>query len=393
MNRAGVGAVLEASTQTARPRPSLRSRDRRLRRIFVLMLAGAFIALFLLLILPYFEALVLAAVFAGLLYPLHRRIARRIGRESIAALATTALALLVVVLPLTGLIGVLAREAVHVSEVVAPLVDGKNEIRDISSVVPRWVPYRGQILERANDVIKQTGTFVVDRVTQATQSTVIFLLDVFVMLYAMFYFLVDGRRLVALLNDYTPLGDEDKHEILTKGVAVTRATLKSLLVIGALQGVLGGVAFAAVGIESPVFWGLVLAVASVLPLVGTALVWVPATIALFLRGDTLQALALLAWCVFVVVGVLDYVLRPRLIGNDVRMPDLVVLLSTLGGVAMFGVAGLIIGPVIAGLFITSLGILTTTFDRDLRSAAESSAIVSLDGTRSRVEPTEAPRAK
>ena len=385
MKVAGTEAALEESTEAPRPRLSLRMRNRRMRRIFVVMLAGAFIAVFLLMIAPYFEALVLAAVFAGLLYPLHRRIARRIGREAIAAITTTALVLLVVVLPLTGLISVLAKEAVHVSEVVAPLVDGKNEIRDFSRVVPRWVPYRGQILERANDVIQQTGTFVVDRLTKATQSTVIFLLDVFVMLYAMFYFLMDGRRLVALLNDYTPLGDEDKHEILTRGVAVTRATLKSLLVIGALQGALGGAAFAAVGIDSPVFWALVMAVASVLPLVGTALVWVPATIALFLRGDTAHAFALLAWCVVVVVGVLDYVLRPRLIGSDARMPDLVVLLSTLGGVAMFGVAGLIIGPVVAGLFLTSLGILTATFDHDLRSAAESTAIVNLDDSRARVE--------
>jgi predicted PurR-regulated permease PerM len=385
MKSAGTGAAVEESA-TPVLRPRLRSRDRRLRRIFALILAGAFIILFCLLIAPFFEALVLAAVFAGLLYPLHERIARRIGgRQSIAAAATTALALLVVVLPLTGLIGALAREAVHVSEVVAPLVDGKNDIRDFSRVLPRWVPYRGQVLARANDVIQQIGTFVVERLTKATQSTLIFLLDLFVMLYAMFYFLSHGPRLVALLNDYTPLGDEDKHEILTKGVAVTRATLKSLLVIGALQGVLGGIAFAAVGIESPVFWALALAVASVLPMLGTAFVWVPATIALFIRGDTWLAVSLLVWCAVVVVGVLDYVLRPRLIGGDARMPDLVVLLSTLGGVALFGVAGLIIGPVIAGLFLTSLGILTATFDRDLRSAAESPAIVSLDGTRARVD--------
>ena len=349
--------------------------------MFALMLAGAFIILFFLMIAPYFEALVLAAVFAGLLYPVHKGIARRVGRQSLAAIATTALALLVVVVPLMGLISVLAKEAVHVTQVVAPLVDGKNDAGDLSRVVPRSLPYRRQILDRANDVIKQTGTFVVERVTKATQSTVIFLLDAFVMLYAMFYFLLHGPRLVALLDDYTPLGDEDKHEVFTKGVAVTRATLKSLLVIGTLQGLLGGIAFAAVGIESPVLWGLVMAVASVLPLLGTAFVWVPATIALFLRGDTLQALALLAWCVVVVIGVLDYVLRPRLIGNDVRMPDLVVLLSTLGGVAMFGVAGLIIGPVIAGLFLTSLGILRATFHHDLRSAAESSAVASVDGGR------------
>jgi predicted PurR-regulated permease PerM len=378
------GAAVATSTQTARPSRLLSARNRRMRRVFALLLAGGFIVLFFLLILPYLEAVVLAAVFAGLLYPLHRRVARLLGSESIAAVATTSLALLVVVLPLTALIGVLAREAVHVTEVVAPLVDGKHDIRDLSGVVPSWVPYRGQILERAHDVIQQTGTFVMDRLTKATQSTVIFLLNLFVLLYAMFYFFVHGQRLVALLDKYTPLGDEDKQEIFTKGVAVTRATLKSLLVIGALQGVCGGAAFAVVGIESPVFWGLVMAVASALPSFGTAFVWVPAVIALYLRGDTLHAIALLAWCA-VAVASLDNLLRPRLIGNDVRMPDLVVLLSTLGGVAMFGVAGLIIGPVIAGLFLTSLGIVTATFERDLRSASEPSVIVNLDESRARIE--------
>ncbi len=379
-----VRAAVETGAETAPPRRPLPARNRRTRRIFALLLAGGFIVLFFLMIGPYLEALVLAAVFAGLLYPLHRRIARRLGHESIAAVATTLLALLVVVLPLTALIGVLAKEAVHVSEFVAPLVDGKHDIHDLSGVVPSWVPYRGQILGRANDVIQQTGTFVVDRLTQATQSTVIFLLNLFVLLYAMFYFFVHGPRLVALLDKYTPLGDEDKHEIFTKGVAVTRATLKSLLVIGALQGLCGGVAFAVVGIESPVFWGLVMAVASALPSFGTAFVWIPAAIALYVRGDTLHAIALLAWCA-VVVASLDNLLRPRLIGNDARMPDLVVLLSTLGGVAMLGVAGLIIGPVIAGLFLTSLGIVTATFERDLRPASESSAIMRLDEGRPRAE--------
>jgi predicted PurR-regulated permease PerM len=380
-----IAAAVKASTETAAQRRPLSARNRRTRRIFALLLAGGFVLLFGLLIWPYLEALVLAAVFAGLMYPLHERIARRLGRESIAAVVTTLLALLVVVLPLTALIGVLAKEAVHVSEVVAPLVDGKHDIRDLSGVVPSWVPYRSQILGQANDVIQQTGTFVVDRLTKATQSTVIFLLNMFVLLYAMFNFFVHGPRLVALLDKYTPLGDEDKHEIFTKGVAVTRATLKSLLVIGALQGFLGGVAFAVVGIESPVFWGLVMAVASVLPSFGTAFVWVPASIALYLRGDTLHAVALLAWCA-VVVASLDNLLRPRLVGNDVRMPDLVVLLSTLGGVAMFGVAGLIIGPVIAGLFLTSLGIMTATFERDLRPAGpEPTTIVSLDEGRARIE--------
>jgi predicted PurR-regulated permease PerM len=351
----------------------------RMRRTLALILAGLFFLLFLRLVAPFFEALVLAAVFSALLFPFYAKLRRRLKRDGIAALATTLIALLVVVLPLTVLVGVFAREAVRVSEVVAPLVDGNNDVRELSGVVPRWLPYRNQVLQRTGEVIKQTGTFVVDRLTQATQSTVIFLLNLFVMLYSMFYFFMRGPQLLAFLDDYTPLLDDDKREIARKGVEVTRATLKSILIIGTLQGALGGAAFWAAGIESPVFWGLVMAVASALPSVGTALVWVPAAVVLFVRGDTAAALALTAWCALVVSS-LDNVIRPHLVGNDARMPDLVVLLSTLGGITMFGASGIIIGPVLAGLFLTSVHIFTATFERELRDGGGNvSPLVDADG--------------
>ena len=351
----------------------------RMRRTFALLLAAIFLVLFLGMVAPFFEALVLAAVFSGLLFPLYATLRRLLHkREALAALATTLIALLVVVLPLSVLVGVFAKEAVRVSEVVAPLVDGKNDLRDLSGVVPMWLPYRTQVLQRTSEVVKQTGTFVVERLTRATESTVIFLLNLFVMLYAMFSFFLRGPRFLAFLNEYTPLFDDDKREIAKKGLEVTRATLKSILIIGTLQGVLGGIAFAVVGIESPVFWGIVMAVASALPSVGTALIWAPAAAVLFLRGDTGHAIALTAWCALVVSS-LDNLLRPRLVGNEAQMPDLIVLLSTLGGIAMFGATGIIIGPVVAGLFLTSIDIFTATFGRELRDGTGAPAVVDVEG--------------
>jgi predicted PurR-regulated permease PerM len=351
----------------------------RMRRTFALLLAAIFLVLFLGMVAPFFEALVLAAVFSGLLFPLYATLRRLLHkREALAALATTLIALLVVVLPLSVLVGVFAKEAVRVSEVVAPLVDGKNDLRDLSGVVPMWLPYRTQVLQRTSEVVKQTGTFVVERLTRATESTVIFLLNLFVMLYAMFSFFLRGPRFLAFLNEYTPLFDDDKREIAKKGLEVTRATLKSILIIGTLQGVLGGLAFAVVGIEGPVFWGIVMAVASALPSVGTALIWAPAAAVLFLRGDTGHAIALTAWCALVVSS-LDNLLRPRLVGNEAQMPDLIVLLSTLGGIAMFGATGIIIGPVVAGLFLTSIDIFTATFGRELRDGTGAPAVVDVEG--------------
>jgi predicted PurR-regulated permease PerM len=303
---------------------------------------------------------------------------RRLRSDALAGFATTLFAFVVVVLPLTLLVSVLAKEAVRVSEAVAPWVDGNNDARELSVVVPRWVPYRNQVLASAGDVVSQIGTIVVNRVSRATQSSVIFLLNLFVMLYAMFSFFVRGPQLLKFLDDYTPLENDDKRAIAAKGVAITRATLKSVLVIGALQGTLGGAAFAVAGIESPVFWGIVMAVASAVPTVGTALVWVPAAVVLYFQGQPWAALALAAWCAVVVSG-LDNVLRPHLVGTDAKMPDLLVLLSTLGGIAMFGAAGIIIGPVLAGLFLASLDIFTATFERELRAGAGTPTLLDADG--------------
>jgi predicted PurR-regulated permease PerM len=362
-----------ADSATAQPGANSRTR-----RLFALLLVVIFLVLFMALVAPFFEALVLAAVFSGLLYPIFARLRRSLRNATVASLATTLLAFVVVVLPLTVLVGVLTREAARVSEVVAPWVDGKNDVRELSSVVPQWVPYRSQVLERTGQVVSQIGTFAVDRLTRATQSTVIFLLNLFVLLYAMFFFFIRGPRLLAFLSDYTPLSNDDKHVIAKKGLEITRATLKSILVIGSMQGALGGIGFAVAGIDSAVFWGIVMAVASALPSVGTALVWVPATIALFLQGDTTAALALAAWCALVVSS-LDNIVRPRLVGTDAKMPDLVVLLSTLGGIGMFGVSGIIIGPLLAGLFLTSLDIFTATFERELKDGAGTPAVVDANG--------------
>jgi predicted PurR-regulated permease PerM len=157
---------------------------------------------------------------------------------------------------------------------------------------------------------------------------------------------------------------------------VTRATLQSVLIIGAIQGALGGIALAMAGIEGAVFWGLVIAVASTIPVVGTALVLAPATLALLIRGDTGAALGLGAFSL-IVVGGIDNLLRPYLVGHSARLPDLLVLVSTLGGLAMFGATGIIVGPVLAGVFLTSLHIFVATFRSELEAAAATPVVIEL----------------
>jgi predicted PurR-regulated permease PerM len=172
-----------------------------------------------------------------------------------------------------------------------------------------------------------------------------------ILLYTMFFFLMDGSKLLEKILYYLPLGDEDERRMLDKFTSVTRATLKGTIVIGVLQGGLAGVAFAVVGIQGALFWGTIMAVLSIIPSVGTALVWVPAAIVLGAGGHVIKAVGLAVFCA-VVVGAVDNVLRPLMVGKDTQMHELLILFGTLGGVFMFGVVGFIIGPIIAALFVT-----------------------------------------
>ena len=154
---------------------------------------------------------------------------------------------------------------------------------------------------------------------------------------------------------YAPLSQEDRQKMLQVGLSVSRATIKGTLIIGIIQGALGGIGFAVAGIGSAVFWGALMAILSVLPGIGSALVWGPGVIYLLLTGNMVAGLLLAAWCAGV-VGTIDNVLRPILVGRDTEMPDLLILLATLGGLGLFGATGLVLGPVLAALFMTVLAI-------------------------------------
>jgi len=192
----------------------------------------------------------------------------------------------------------------------------------------------------------------------------------FIMLYTMFFFLMDGNKLIDKILYYLPLEDHDERRMLNKFTSVTRATLKGTAVIGLLQGVLAGGAFAVVGIEGAVFWGAIMAVLSFIPGIGSALVWVPAVIILAATGQFAKAIGLGVFCA-AVVGSIDNLLRPILVGRDTQMHELMILFGTLGGILMFGVVGVIIGPIIAALFVTVWEIYGVAFKDVLPAVAGS----------------------
>jgi len=220
--------------------------------------------------------------------------------------------------------------------------------------------YQEDILQKAGELISGLSSLLVNSISSVTKSTVQLIFMFFIFLYSMFFFIKDGHVLLEKILYYLPLSDTDERRILEKFTSVTRATLKGTVIIGILQGGLAGLAFWVVGIKSAIFWGTLMTVLSIIPAVGSALVWIPAVIVLFTTGRYGAATGLLVWC-GLVVGSLDNILRPRLVGKDTKMHELLILFGTLGGITLFGIVGFIIGPIISALFVTFWEIYGETF--------------------------------
>jgi len=280
------------------------------------------------------------------------------GRESLASIVTILVFVFLLVVPLAAFLGLVTTQALQVSEAVGPWIQQQvSEPDELDRLLERLpfadalAPYDEQVTEKVGEFAGRVGGFVVSKLAAATKGTVIFLFMLFVMLYSMFFFFKDGPSLLNRILYYMPLSPEAEDRMVEKFVSVTRATIKGTLVIGLLQGALAGGAFAVVGIPASAFWGTIMAVLSILPGVGIAIVWIPGAIYLVVMGKVGAAVGLALWCALV-AGTVDNLLRPRLVGRDTQMPDLLILLGTLGGLTLFGALGLIVGPIVAALFVT-----------------------------------------
>jgi len=314
---------------------------RRFRIAFVVILAIAVSALFLAVIWPFLKPLLLGALLAGLCHPLYRWITRLLrGRRSLGAIITLLILFIVVAGPLSAFLGVVVQQALAVSNQAIPWVQqhfgAASTFNAHDWLVQRFpaladhVPSQEQLVESVGAAAKSIGGFLVTVASRMTATTAVFLLNLFVMVYAMFFFLKDGEKILEKIFYYMPLSDEDEALMLQRFTSITRATVKGTLVIGIIQGGLAGIAFWLAGIDGAAFWGTIMAILSIVPGIGAALIWVPAVIYLIVTGQLLAGLLLFAWCA-AVVGTIDNILRPILVGKDAKMPDLLILVGTSAG--------------------------------------------------------------
>jgi len=344
-------------------------------RRFVLVLAVGISVLFFLTVRRFLMPLVLGAMMAGLASPLFDRLERRWrGRRNLAAAATLALLAVLVLLPSLALLGAVANQAIKIGQTALPWAQEQlaqptvleQRMIERFPALAQLTPYRGQLIDAAGSALQRVGEFLVGSLSALTKGTAIFVLHFMLFLYALYFFLRDGRAMLDDLFELTPLTPAERASLLERLAAVSRALLRGTFVIGILQGGLAALAMWAAGIPDALFWFFLMAVLSILPGLGTFLVWGPAAVYLLAHGETAAALLLTLWCA-AVVGSIDNVLRPRLVGSGAQMSDLMVLLSTLGGLVYFGAAGFIVGPLVAALFITVWGFYRETLRERLET--------------------------
>ncbi|MFN2309834.1 MAG: AI-2E family transporter [Gammaproteobacteria bacterium] len=339
------------------------------RRSFLLMLILVTL-LFLYLLRPFFGAIFWACIIGVLFYPLQKRLLQGWGpRPTLAALTTLTVCVVIVVIPAIFVIGAFFQEgaALYQRMQSGELKPGEylDQVRQAFPAVQHFLERLGvdfdNLKAQVGSAAIAAGRFIAQNAMALGQGTLQFFLSLGLMLYVAFFLLRDGPTLVALMVRALPLGDEREHLLFAKFTEVTRATVKGNLVVATIQGTLGGLIFWALGIHGALLWGVVMILLSLIPVVGAGLIWAPVAIYLFAVGEWVQGLVLAGFGVGV-IGLVDNVLRPILIGRDTKLPDYLVLLSTLGGLVLFGMNGFVIGPLIAALFIAFWGIFMREFN-------------------------------
>ena len=300
-----------------------------------------------------------AAVFAVLFQPVFVRLVRLVGgRRSLSALLAVLSVVFVVLVPSGLLITAVAQQAFSLYQRIAT---GEVDLHAPVEFVERSLPALADILSRYGIQTGRVRATIENAAVSATQYiggqalaigqnalTVAILFGL--MLYFLFFFFRDGERIIRGLIRAIPMGDEREERLFARFALVARATVKGTLLVAAAQGAIGGILFAVVGIQAAVFWGVVMALLSLIPALGAALVWVPAAVILLSTGAVWQGVVVIVGGVFV-IGLVDNLLRPILVGREAQMPDYLVLLATLGGLTVFGLAGFVAGPVVAALFL------------------------------------------
>ncbi|MNB97234.1 putative inner membrane protein [compost metagenome] len=330
-------------------------------------------AAFIWILLPFYGAAFWAVILGILFAPLQGRLQVKFGwQRNLTSLCTLSICLVIAILPVIVISALLVQEGASLYKSVE---SGELDIAGyVSQFKHSLPPYFQHLLDRfgmgelnglREKIVKSAmtgGQVLASKAFSFGQGTFEFIVSFFIMLYLLFFFLRDGAELARKVRAAVPLQEQQKRRLQLKFNRVVRATVKGNLLVAVTQGALGGLIFWFLDVPSVLLWAVLMAFLSLLPAVGAGIVWVPVAAFFLLTGAIWQGVVLGLFGIFV-IGLVDNVLRPILVGKDTRMPDYMILISTLGGLAIFGLNGFVIGPLIAALFMSSWDIFIETKPR------------------------------
>lgn len=316
---------------------------------------------------PYIFPLFWAVVFAIIFAPVYRKILARTKRKSMSAGLTVLIVVLLVIIPLLAILGLVVQQTVDAYSLLSnpeTISNIQHTITDILEL-PRVqeLAVRFDFYGRLEGIAQSVAGAGIQWLTVGSFNTVTAVIQFIITLYSLYYLLKDGERWLKRLWHLVPLGEENEKVLTERFISTTKATLKGTILIGIGQGTFGGILFAIIGIPAAAFWGLIMIIAAMIPAVGTAIVWVPTALYLFVTQQWVAA------CILTVgglaMGTFDNVIRPSLVGKDIQMHPLVILFSTLGGIGVFGISGVVIGPMIAAFLLSVLNMYEQRYSKEL----------------------------
>jgi predicted PurR-regulated permease PerM len=368
---------LDTPSPEETPERDVENGQARLNRNFVLLFLAVVLVVFFNMVKFFVVPVILAAVLASLFYPLQRWMLRRLGnRRSLSSLMSCLVILLCLLIPIYAVVGLIGQQAVELydsaeekSQEILDRVEGGflDDVRDsriVQALNLNEIDWESLLKQGAQKIGNLIGT-VINRTSRG-------ILELFgtllVMLFTMFYFFRDGKDLVQELRRLSPLEESYEEKLVSRFLTTSQATVKGTLLIGLIQGTMGALTLLAFGVGTWLLWGLVMVILSIMPMVGTGLVLIPAGVFKIIQGNTWQGIGIFLVSLVIISNV-DNLIRPRLVGRSSGMHELMVFFSTLGGIAIFGVLGFIVGPIIGALLLAVLDMYRMEFGRELNDSA------------------------
>ena len=312
--------------------------------------------LFVSLIFNFAAPILWSIVVSIIFYPLYEKLLLMTNKKSLSSMLSLILILLLVIMPSIAVLGLIGNELINFINSSENYSFAQYfQMIPNESAINQLIAWSGlsinDLIEKADDFLISASKMLYQSVSTISANVINFFVSLFIFVYLTFFFLRDGEKILQHCMDAFPMKNEDESYLLDQFQKTTRATIKGTVIVALAQGFLGYLTLLLIGINGALIWGAVMALLSIVPAVGTVLVWLPIALVLFLNGEIMDASLLIFSGVFI-IGMIDNLLRPILIGKETKMPDYLILLTTIGGISIFGITGFIVGPIIASLFIS-----------------------------------------